>query len=67
MKAQPWHEPVETELIGFVEPSNKLPDLLGVCRETQVIDGEKSIGSGKSRAFVAIDEGVILRQTLPEI
>jgi hypothetical protein len=64
--AQPRDQPVEAELVGLVEPDNKSVRLLRTGRETRAVDGEKGIRGGESRALVAVDEGTVLRKTLPE-
>ena len=66
MTAQPWDELVEAELVGFVERGDESVRLLGIRRETRAVDGEKCIRGGESRALVAVDEGMVLREALPE-
>jgi hypothetical protein len=40
----------------------------GVCLggDAQAIDGEECVGHGESGELVAVDDGMILRQALPE-
>jgi hypothetical protein len=61
---QPWDKLVEAELIGFVERGDKIVGFLGVGCETRTVDGD--ICSGESRAFVAVDERMVLRKALPK-
>src|SRR5207247_7840509 len=56
----------ESEPAGLVKVGDKNVGLFGVRCESQAVDGKKSIHGGKSRSLVAIDEGMILRQALPE-
>jgi hypothetical protein len=64
--SQPWDQLVEAELVSLVEAGEEIPSLLGIGRETRAVDGEKGIRGGEGRALVAIDEGMVLRQALPE-
>jgi hypothetical protein len=64
--AQPWDQLVEAELAGFVEGGDEDVGLLGVRREACAVDGEKSIRRGESRPLVSVDEGMVLREALPE-
>src|SRR5579864_1792541 len=66
MAAQPQHKLVEAELICPIECREEFVRLFGVRCETRAIDGEKSIRGGESCAFVAVEEGMILREALPE-
>ena len=63
--AQPGDKLVEAELVGFVERGN---ESVGSQHRPQprAVDGEKGIRGGESRALVAVDEGMVLREALPE-
>jgi len=63
---QPRHKLVEAELVGFVERCDESLCLLSVRRQPGAVDGEKGIHGRESRALVAVDEGVVLRQALPK-
>ena len=64
--AQPWDQLVEAELIGFVETGDESVGLLRIRRQPRGVDGEEGKRGGESRALVAVDEGMVLRQALPE-
>src|SRR5713226_7422102 len=64
--AQPLNELVEGKVIGTVQTGNETKGFIGGGRETGAVDGKKSVGHGKGRPLVAVDEGMVLRQAFPE-
>lgn len=64
--AEPRHESVEGELMSFAEESHESIGFIGVGPEISAVDSKRGIGAGKGSAFVAVDEGVSLRQALPK-
>src|ERR1700677_2168155 len=66
MTAQPGDNPVEAELVCFVESGNKRVDFLGVRGEVRAVDGEKSIGRRESRPLVAVDKRMVLGKAFPQ-
>lgn len=51
---------------ALIESMQKAPGRLGVGGDSDAIDCEKGINRRKGSTFVAVDEGMILRQTLPQ-
>lgn len=66
MHAQPRDKVIEAELVGFIKADHKHVGLLSAGREACTIDSEKGIRRGESRPLVAVEEGMILSQALPE-
>jgi hypothetical protein len=64
--SEPQDKLFEAELVGFVEARDEIPGLLSACGETRAVDGKKGVRGGKGCALVAVDEGMVLRQALPE-
>ena len=63
---EPRDELFEAELIGFVEGGDENVGLLRIGRETRAVDGEEGIRGREGRSLVAVNEGMVLRETLPE-
>lgn len=66
MLTQPGNKLVETELVCLVKRGHEVVRFLSAGRELRAIDGEKRICGGKSRALVAVEKRVALRQALPQ-
>ena len=66
MSAKPRDELVKAKLVCIVEGSEKNVDLLGIRCKTRTVNSEKRICGGKSGPLVAVGEGMILLEALPE-
>src|ERR1700693_6478891 len=64
--AQPGDQRLEAELISFVERGDECVGFLSIGHEPRSVDGERGIHRGESRALVAVDERMILRQAFPQ-
>jgi hypothetical protein len=62
---QPRDEGIKTECVLFIQVEDKAVGFPGIRRQVRAVYGEKGIGGCEGGAFVAVDERVVLRQTLP--
>ena len=63
--SQPRNKPFEAEVVGFVATADESIGVVGASREAGAIDGEKGVGGGERRPFVAVSERMILREAFP--
>src|SRR5581483_6374073 len=66
MLAQPGYQVLEAKRVGLVQSHDEFDRLFGGGGQPRIVDGKKSIERVERCALVAIDEGVILRETLPQ-
>lgn len=57
---------LKLKLLGLVQPKHKGLCLLIGRADPQAIDQQKDLSRSKSRSFIAIHKGMILRQAFPE-
>ena len=64
--AQPTDQPAVLKGPGLVEGVDEGIGDVGFRSNSHAVDGEKGVGSGEGRAFVGVDEWMVLRQALPQ-
>ena len=63
---EPDDEIFKGEVIGLVKPCDETIRRVGVGGDARTVDGKKSVGGGKSRALVAVNEWMVLRKAFPQ-
>jgi hypothetical protein len=64
VRPQPRDKVVEAELICFIAGRDEDMGLLGIGGETRAVNAEERARCGEGRAFVAVDECLVLREAL---
>jgi len=64
--SQPRDKLLEAELVRVVEDSDETVGRLRIRRQARAVDGKKRVRGGERRPLVAVDEGMVLREALPE-
>ena len=66
MSPQPRMQVHKVERSGGIEAEHEFFRLRSARRQAGTVDDQECVDSGECRALVAVDEGVVLRQALPQ-